>query len=26
MQAFLFEGPHPAIEKIRKIFMSTSPL
>jgi len=26
MQAYLFEGPHPAIEKIRKIFMSTSPL
>jgi HAD superfamily hydrolase (TIGR01509 family) len=26
IQAVLFEGPHPAIEKIRKIFMSTSPL
>jgi epoxide hydrolase-like predicted phosphatase len=26
MQAVLFEGSHPAIEKIRKIFMNTSPL
>jgi epoxide hydrolase-like predicted phosphatase len=26
MQAVLFEGPHPAIEKIRKIFMHTKPL
>jgi HAD superfamily hydrolase (TIGR01509 family) len=26
MQAVLFEGAHPAIEKIRKIFMNTSPL
>jgi epoxide hydrolase-like predicted phosphatase len=26
MQAVLFEGPHPAIEKIRKIFMHTRPL
>jgi HAD superfamily hydrolase (TIGR01509 family) len=26
MQAVLFEGAHPAIEKIRKIFMNTRPL
>jgi HAD superfamily hydrolase (TIGR01509 family) len=26
MQAVLFEGSHPAIEKIRKIFMHTRPL
>jgi epoxide hydrolase-like predicted phosphatase len=26
MQGFLFEGPHPAIERIRRIFMNTRPL
>lgn len=26
MQGILFQGPHPAIEVIRKIFMNTSPL